>query len=261
MRKLLVLASLLFVAPAFAQDYNIPFSPRAAAAATQPSQTGTVLEFDTAAQTNTGTLSSTITVPDDATFMVVGVSSYQGSVANYYSGGSMTMTKGGSAAAMTSAITGVGSGDNTASSWCAAMFYMVAPDTGANKTLAWDWSGTSTFQVMKVSVTFWKGVNQTTPVRSSVGGGQAGGLPYTTSALTNAATNDLILTWVGAFSSAEGSCSTWSNAALLSQIAKNSDADGAWSTDTTPTANQTVACSTAAVWEDGGIVAISMIPQ
>ena len=104
-------------------------------------QTGSVLEFDLGTS-NTETVSTTITVPSDATFVVVGVSGYNSSTTNYFSAGGMTFTKGGVDTAMTSAITGAGGGDNSLVCYMAAMFYMVAPDTGTNKTLKWDWSGT-----------------------------------------------------------------------------------------------------------------------
>lgn len=251
----------LAVIVASAQQYNVPFRPRAAAGGAQPSQVGTMLEFDITTTDNVGTVSSTITVPALTTFVIVGVSSYAGS-ANYYSGGSMTMTKGASDTAMTVAITGTGSGDESDTTWAAAMFYMVAPDVGTDMSLKWDWAGTGlSSQGNKVSVTFWKDVNQSTPVRGAAGGQGGANTPYTTSTIT-AASGDLIVAWAGAFSGTEGTCASWTNATLLTQITKHasSDNDGAWAT-ASPTGNQTVACATDTNWDDGGIVAVSLTPN
>jgi len=251
----------LAVIVASAQQYNVPFRPRAAAGGgTTPSQVGTTLQYVTAT-TNTGTVSASIDVPATATFVVVGVSGYAGS-ANYYSGGGMTMLKAASPAAMTVAITGTGSGDESASTWGAAMFYMVAPDTGTN-TLEWDWAGTAaSVDVPLVSITFWKDVHQTTPVGAAVGGQGATNTPYTTSSIT-VATDDLLVAWVGAYCFAaaqdECNCTSWSGVTELYPAARFLGADGAWATTTTA-GTATRACSTDSSLDDGGIVAITVKP-
>lgn len=218
-------------------------------------QTGSITQLNEAFVTaNTGTVSTTITVPSDAELVVVGVSAFT-TTASYYSGGSLTFTKGGVDTAMTVAVTGANGGDNNAARWMCAMFYMALPDTGSNKTLKWDWAGagaqTDDFQIF--SLTFWKGCDTSSPVRSALGA-QSGGVPYTTGTLT-AVSGDLIIAVVGTNPTGEGTANTWSNLALLGQLTANGDADGAWATGS-PSGNTTVALSTATNYNDGGIVAI-----
>jgi hypothetical protein len=179
----------------------------------------------------------------------------------------MTFTKGAADTAMTSAITGANSGDNSTSAMMAAVFYMIAPDTGANKTLKWDWSGAGTPVNQTVfSVVFLKGVNQTTPVRGAGGGQSATSTevdPYTTSTVT-AATNDLLLACASGYPDGptEGACATWTNAATFSgadiPMILN-QADISWATGS-PTGDTTAACATDTLWADGAIVAISLRP-
>lgn len=211
-------------------------------------QTGSVLEFSPTSE-NVVTVSSTITVPADADLVVVGISTYS-STNNYLSTGSMTFTKGGADTAMTN----VGSADSN-SFWMAGMYYMVSPDTGTNKTLKWDWAGSlNPSDPPKCSVVFFKGVDTASPVRGT-GSAQAGNTPFTTGTIT-AASGDLIIAWVGAFGSAEGTAGTWSNLSLLSQVAIRTNADGAWATGS-PSGDTTVALSTDTGWDDGGICAAS----
>jgi hypothetical protein len=215
-------------------------------------QTGSVLTFNIAT-TNAGTASSTITVPADAEFVVVGWSGYD-SVANSFSGGSLTFTKGGVDTTMTAGAVC----DTDTGKYMAGLWYLALPDTGANKTLKWHWAGaTSPDDGYILSVTFWKGVDTASPVRASVAA-QAGGLPYTTASLT-AVSGDLIIAWVGGATGAEGTINSWSNLSLLSQVARSGtgSGDGAWATGS-PSGNTTVAASTATNFNDGGIVAISV---
>src|SRR5882724_6123877 len=116
-------------------------------------QTGSVLNFGTLGTANTGTVSSTITVPSDAEIVIVGWSGFTGT-ASYYSTGSMTFTKGGADTAMTS-VTG---GDGNNGNWMGGYFYLVLPDTGTNKTLKWDWlgAGVQGDPDNMCSITFWK---------------------------------------------------------------------------------------------------------
>src|SRR6267142_2250649 len=99
-------------------------------------QTGSVLQFTGLGTANTGTVSTTITVPADAELVVVGWSGFS-STANFFSTGSMTFTKGG----VDTAMTMVSGADGNTGLWQAAMAYLVLPDTGSNKTLKWDWLG------------------------------------------------------------------------------------------------------------------------
>jgi hypothetical protein len=215
-------------------------------------QTGSILRFPIATD-NTGTASSTITVPGDADFVAVGVSGYS-ATSTFYSTGSLTFTKGGSPTAMTSATS---LGDTTTSAWMSAMFYMLLPDTGSNKTLAWDWVGAGAANYAPlVTVIYYTGVDS---VRGTSGGQAASGGPYTTGTLT-AVSGDLILAVAGGFSVTEGTVATWSNLTLISQVAFFEPVDQAWAAGS-PSGNTTVAASTTTVWEDGGIVAVTLVPS
>lgn len=218
-------------------------------------QAGTTLRFDLQVQTNSGTVSSTITVPSDAEIVLVGVSTWA-TVANYLTSGSMTFTKNSVDTTMT-AVTG---GDSNTGMFYGTIFYLLAPDTGTNKSLKWDWSGTTTMVNYPLfSITFWRGIDTSSPVRHS-GGSQASALPYTTPTLT-AQSGDLIVAWAHGFAEAEGSVDSWSNLTLLSQLAKVSfdSSDGAWATGS-PSGNTTVGASTGTNWDDGGISAVVLKP-
>ena len=216
-------------------------------------QTGTVLEFGPA-NTNTGTVSATITVPADAELVVVGWSGYH-NTANYFSGGSMTFTKGGTDTTMVN----VSGADSNTNAWQCALFYQVLPDTGSNKSLKWDWAGTATSagNFNKCSVTFWKGVDTADPVRGSAG---TNANPIGSTGTITAASGDLIIVWVGAFAGGgEGTVDSWSNATELSEVTKANDADGAWST-ASPSGNQTVGVATETNMDEGGIIGVSFKP-
>lgn len=78
--------------------------------------------------------SHTVTVPSDATFIVVGVAGYESSTANYYGSGSITI----GGAAMTLAYD---AGSNASTMQC-ALFFKANPATGS-QTLSWDWAGSN----------------------------------------------------------------------------------------------------------------------
>lgn len=219
-------------------------------------QTGSVLQFTAFSSANTGTVSTTITVPADAELAVVGWSGFEGSTANYFCGGSMTFTKGGVDTAMTSAFPAPG----IVGDFSGALFYLALPDTGTNKTVKWDWvgAGTAGDPTGLCSITFWKGMDTTNPVRGS-GFGHNTGVPFTTGSIT-ALSGDLIVAWAPCFvSNVEGTINSWSNLTLLSQITHLLNADAAWATGS-PSGNTTVAASTSTNIADGSIFAMSLIP-
>ena len=214
-------------------------------------QTGSILYFAPNSGANTGTVSTTITVPGDAELVVVGVSSYH-SVANYLTGGALTFTKGGGDTTM---LEGSNLGDGDTSAFMAGLFYLVLPDTGTNKTLKWDWSGTDLNNYPPIfSVTFWKGIDTSDAVRST-SGAQNFAPPFTTGTLT-AVTGDLTIAWTGFWcNGAEQTVDSWTNLTELAEVARAVDCDGAWAT-ASPTGNGTVAVATTSISSDGGIVAI-----
>lgn len=215
-------------------------------------QTGSTLTFAAPGTGNTGTVSSTITVPADATLVVVGWSGYS-STAHTFDQGSMTFTKGGVDTAMTPIAGG------STSNWGGGAFYLNAPDTGSNKTLKWDWLGTVTTDASGTlcSVTFWKG-NDITSTARGTGAADVAAVPVTSSSIT-ALTGDLIIGWIGAFASPEGSATTLTNCTLISQLTFSGNADGAW-VQASPTGNQTIGCSASANWADTTIFGASFKP-
>jgi hypothetical protein len=217
-------------------------------------QTGSVLQFPALGDGNTGIVSTTITVPGDATMVIAGWSGF-GDAGGYFSGGKMQFTKDG----VDTDMVPVAGGDASHAQWMAAMFYLILPDTGLNKTLKWDWSGAGLADDADslCSVTFWKGVDTVSPVRGT-GGAQANSPPYTTGTIT-AALGDLFIAWAACFAGGAGeeTANSWSNLSLLSQITHSGSADAAWATGS-PSGDSTVALSTGSVsWDDGGIVCAS----
>lgn len=214
-------------------------------------QTGSNTQYGPASNANTGTVSSSVTVPADAELVVVAVSGWR-STANPFSGGSMTFTKGGVDTAMTPVI----GGDSNTSYNYVGMFYLALPDTGSGKSLKWDWEGSAVMNGAPVfSVTYWKGVDTSSPVRDS-DGAQNSDTPYTTPTLT-AISGDLILAWAGGLAGAEATVDSWSNLTELAEITIDpaNGADGAWATGS-PSGDTTVAASTDTNFTDGGIVAL-----
>jgi hypothetical protein len=130
--------------------YNLTSSSLASGTITR---TGSVLVQDLSTN-NTG--STSITVPTDADYMTVGVTSWS-SVANFLSGGSVTLNS--------ASLSVISSADSNNSYDYSALFGLKAPSTGS-QTLAWDWAGTgSALHHCYATISFYKGVNQTTPIR------------------------------------------------------------------------------------------------
>ena len=124
------------------------------------------------------------------------------------------------------------------------MFYLALPDTGSNKTWSWSWSVAPSDSAGLYILTFWKGIDTASPVRSSNGVQNAGGFPITTSTLT-AQSGDLIVAFLGAFvGSGTGSVDSWTNLTLLENLAQGAHADGAWATGS-PSGNTTVSAASA----------------
>jgi hypothetical protein len=215
-------------------------------------QTGATQQFSISSSAQTGTVSTAITVPADAELVHVAVTHYNGAAGGL---ASLTFTKGGVDTIMVKAT----GGDASTSFMQVAVFTLVSPDTGTNKTLKWSWSGASSSSSQKWAVSFWKGIDTASPVRDS-DGAQAGGVPFTTPMIT-AQTDDLALGWAGADASAgEGSVDTWLNLTLVTQCTRDAGgADGALASGS-PTGNSTFAASTATNFADGGIVVVILKP-
>jgi pimeloyl-ACP methyl ester carboxylesterase len=214
-------------------------------------QTGTVQRFAFSNNSNTGNVSTTITVPADAEIVIGVVSKYQGTANGL---AAMTFTKGGSQVAMTR----VG-GDSSTSVWQGAIFYLVLPDTGSNKTWAWDWVGTgnSADPENLMVLTFWKGIDTASPVRDS-DSVQGNSFPLTTPSLT-AQTGDKIVAALAGFASGGGDVSTWTNLTELAELAASDYADISLATGD-PTGDTTVAVASVTGYSEGALIALVLKP-
>ena len=216
-------------------------------------QVGTTLRFGYSDNLNTGTVSSAIEVPAEAEIILVGVSQFQGT-----SGGlaAMTFTKGGTDAAMTK----VSGGDTSFGIWQAALFSLVAPDIGTNKTLKWDWVGTdnSAGAAALISVTFWKNIDPVLPIRHQVGT-QSLGFPITTPTLEVRPGDRIVAFYGGYAEGAEGSIDSWTGLDELTEITHSSDADAAWAIGTA-SEDTTVAVASATGFTQGALLAVSLNP-
>lgn len=205
-----------------------------------PTRTGSVSSFTNA--NNSG--STSITIPADATMLIVGVTGYLGT-ANYFSGGSMTI--GGNAMTAVAA-------DGDTGAFMGALFYVFNPPTGS-QTLAWDWVGTS--PPVDGCLFAWGAYKDldTSGIRSSSGTQQAEN-PHTTGTLT-AQSGDLIVAFAEQYVYLEGTF-TWTSATGISEFTGFDHADASWA-EASPTGNQTVSAS-CSYDSDGGIMAIVLKP-
>lgn len=227
-------------------------------------QAGSVQDFLVGLLTfdNVGTVSSTITVPADAELVVVALTAEPASTGAYFSGGTVTFTKGGSDTAMT-----YDAGEQT--SWNGLIWHLALPDTGANKSLKWDWAGSGAHPTGALlwTISFWKGIDTAAPIRDvkSVYGTT---FPVTTASLT-CVSGDLIVAFCG-FTKTDGgataaSINSWSGGlTTLAQFDKAGDYnDGAWATGS-PSGNTTVGTVTGTNCGTSGdacvVTAISLKP-
>lgn len=214
-------------------------------------QTGSDYRVGDSSGANSGTLSSTLTVPADTTKVVVGISAFQGT-----SGGlaAMTFTKGGVDTAMTKIAA-----DASTATWQGAVFYLDDPDIGSNKTLKWDWagSGSSADNTLLSSITYWGGTAASLRDSDSQ---QGGGVNHVTPTLTAQSGDKIAVFAFGFTNGLEGTIDTWTNSTLLTQVAVFGVGDCAWAT-ADPSGDQTVGWTAATNYTEGGVVGAVMTPS
>lgn len=224
---------------------GIPFAPTnplVLATAPQPPLTMARIGSVSSLTSNANAGSVTLSIPSTATLLVVGVSGY-GGIANYFSGGSMTL--GGMPMTAVSA-------DSSIDAFQGALFYLVNPPTGA-RALAWDWAGVAApIDGVLFSWAAYNGVNTSAPVRE-VYGAQQGGNPHGTGIMT-ALPGDRIIAWSHQYTSVTNLDFAWTGTAETMQFQNYSTADGSWA-EQAPAGSQAVSAS-ASVSSDGGITAI-----
>jgi hypothetical protein len=187
-------------------------------------RTGSVGEITSTA--NSG--SQSITIPADATLVVVAVSGYSGTTTNFFSGGTLTLN---------GVTRSVGRTDDAYSSYgMTAIFYWVNPATGS-RTLAWNWAGSGVATTgVHIFYAFYKGVDTTNPIKSS-GGGHNHTTTVNTGAMT-AATGDLAIAVAYANSTTGPASVSWTNAIQAAGSLYNMDY-GAFA-ENSPSANITI---------------------
>jgi len=198
--------------------------------------------------TNSG--NTTISVPADATFAIVCVSTYRNSAA-YLSGGSVTLGGQSMSAGLIKESTAQMMG---------GIWYLVNPPTG-DQSLAWDWSGTGNpAEDNMFHYAFYNGVDTSSPVRSS-GGQQVASGTASTGVLT-ALSGDFIVAFGWVFEST-GSTPIigWTNATEVRE-----DVSSVFDTnnhiayaEASPSGDVTIT-RTITAGADGGIVAVIMVP-
>lgn len=218
------------------------------------SQVGSTLEFN-GGNENTGSV-TTITVPSGTELVMVGFSSYAGSGTFFTTGASVTFTKGGSQVAMTCA-TPI---SLDLGAFAGSVFYLVNPDIGTNKTLAWDWEGTSQpDRTAAVSVTFWSGINQSAPVRQANSLAWVGFGVFTRNLTTVA--GDAVVSYIGAFADPNGSVTTWTRLVTVTNAAVVEFSDAAWGVNTAPSAGTTsYGFDVPSGWGDGYLHVFALAP-
>lgn len=205
-----------------------------------------------------GVLSNAVPVPVDARLVIVHISAFNG-LPHYFSGGSMSFTKGGVATPMVSY--GGGAADSNVSAWQSAGFYLPVPDTGPNQTLEYDWLGAGGADVSNFALTFWKGVDTASPVRDSAATVNSAAIPTNTSLLA-AEPGDRIVAHYGGFVGAEdgsGAVTAWNNLTSLAEPPKAGFAELSLATGS-PSGNTTVGVQSVAGYSQGGLVALVLKP-
>ena len=155
-------------------------------------------------QSNVNSDSQSISVPNDATLIVVGVSGYSG--AGYFANGSITLNG--------SALTELAA-DSNGSYTQGLLGYLVNPSTGT-QTLAWDWDGTGAPAAGVILVYgFYKGVDTASLVRDSYSLQQAYAATIQTDTMT-ASDGDYAIAWVGGYGSS--ATFSWTNATKVADF-------------------------------------------
>ena len=193
---------------------------------------------------NIHTITSTLTVPTGTELVLVAMIGYE-NTPSFFSGGNVTLTKGGADTAMTV----VPGGGELIDHVSCSMWYMAAPDVGPNKTLKVLWSATISADTdpQLWSITFWKNVDPLTPVRDGDGAQSSGSAVAVTTPTLTAVPGDLVVAFAGGYNpaaDASATFDTWTNLTELTEVPHYVNFDGAWAT-TAPLGDVAVGLSAA----------------
>lgn len=230
----------------------------ATAGSSSITQTGSTLSY-TNASIGEGTVSSTITVPSDAQIVLVALQGW--SDAAPVDLVRMYFTRGGADTPMFLIAP-----PEVANAQRVHMWYLVLPDTGSNKTLKWKWYATDPAETPLITVTFWKGIDTASPVRSWGFSEPAlnSSAFRTRSSLLTAQNGDLVVAFAGGDcgGNAEHTVTTWYNLNEVSECTNGGVIrhDGAWGSFA-PSGNLYVGADTSSGMSFGGCVAVVLKPS
>ena len=187
-----------------------------------------------------------ITVPDGTDCLIVYATQY--GAANLFTGTDSGVTCEGAAA---DAV--VTDSDTSTSYFMGAAWVFLNPPTGAGVTIAHDWLGSPADSVHFA----WAAYSGVGSIRQAYGN-QKSGPQFTTGALTSSS-GDVISVAVFGYAGSEASVTTWSNATEISEFTRVASADLTLA-EHESAGNVTIATTAVANYEDGGIMAVIMVP-
>ena len=196
---------------------------------------------------NTGSFD--ITVPAGTDCLIVYVTGYE-SIADLFTGSGAGATLEGATA--DAVVTG---SDISNDYFKGAAWVFLNPPVGAGVTIAWDWAGTG--DISNPAHFTWVAYSGVGSIRQAYGN-QASGPPYSTGVLTSSS-GDMISVSVFGYTAGEASVSTWSNAVEISEFAATSTSDSTLA-EHESTGNVTIATPGTSGYNDGGIMAVIMVP-
>ena len=218
------------------------------AAPTVPVQVGSTQIITLSSSATTGTASSTITVPSDATLVVVTFIGFD-DVANNHT--SLTFTKGG----VDTTMTRIAGGDANTTATQIVPFYLALPDTGTNKSLKWSWSTTENDPGLHFFIRFYKNVDTASPIRAS-GAVQIGfTAPPQYSSMFQSVAGDLIEAVIGGFLTSnisEGSATLSNLTAEQETFTSGNNFDSVGGTLIPTTGGNIIGVASKTNWDDYG---------
>jgi len=203
-------------------------------------RTGSITQINATGQSG----SQGITVPADATLMIVGSSGYH-STGNQFSNNPPTIAS--------SSLTAGAIADTSTDYFQGVLFYYINPPTGS-QTFAWNWGVTPTNSPLLV-IAFYKGVNTADLIRDSYGA--QSWYPFSTDTLT-AQSGDLIIGWAEQYTDDEELSCDWTNATEVYDPSYYVAAEGSLA-EKEATGNVQLTAEFS-VGSDGGIMAIVLKP-
>lgn len=197
---------------------------------------------------NTGSFD--ITVPANTNCLIVYASGYD-ATADYFTGTGASVTCEGAAA--DSVITG---SDSNSSYFMGAGWVFLSPTTGANVTIAWNWVGTGTAAYAPQFI--WVAYSGVGSIRSATGNQVASG---NRSIAVTASSGDVVSVAVFGYGNSECSVTTWSNATEITEYTINATNADLTLAEHSPSGNVTIATTALSSYDDGGIMAVVMVPS